>query len=252
MSVQNLVGTIMNVSGIIRELELAGMRVVIGDDFSEYRIYRSAQKDRSPMYPMFDVSSSYIDETNGLWICGFNENDELVHTQAARMLDLSGVSLAQHLNVHRHKYITPFTTPDPDLTFYRGPEALRFVTGNVCYNGDFWLAPRGLGGPRSQGATQLLSRVLFEIVSNRFSPDYAFALVPKQLAVKGTYLRYGYCHCEPGTWVGPDQQVTEEEYLIWMNAKDISNLLSREVQTLRRSAQLSAVSPSLKSIDSKG
>ena len=252
MSVQNLVGMILNVSGIIRELEHAGMRVVIGDDFSEYRIYRNAQGDRPPMYPMFDVSCSYIDDTNGLWICGFNEKDELVHTQAARLLDLTGVSLAQHLNVHRHKYITPYTTPDPDLTFYQGPDALKVVTGRVCYNGDFWLAPRGLGGPRSQGATPLLSRLLFEIVAKRWSPDFAFGLVPKRLAVKGTHLRYGYSHCEPGRWIGPDQQVTEEEYLIWMNAKDISNLLSREVQTLRGSAQLSAIAPSLKSIDSKG
>ncbi len=57
---------VMNVSGIIRELEDAGMRVVIGDDFSEYRVYRNSQTDRSRMYPMFDVASSYIDDIERL------------------------------------------------------------------------------------------------------------------------------------------------------------------------------------------
>ncbi len=252
MSAKNLFDMVMNVSGIIRELEVAGMRVVIGNDFSEYRACRNLQSGRGPIYPMFDVASSYIDETNGFWICGFNEAEELVHTQAVRLLDLSGVSLGQHLNVHRHKYITPDTTPDPDLTYYKGPEALETITGKVCYHGEFWLAARGLGGPRGQGSTALLSRILFELMFKNWDPNYVFAFVPKQLAAKGAHLRYGYSHCEPGKWLGPDQQVTEEDYMIWMSAKDISNALAREPQSLQKSAQVSAIGSTLTSIDTKG
>ena len=243
---------VMNLSSIIRELEGAGMRVVIGDDFSEYRVYRSSQHDRAPVYPMFDVASSYIDSTNGFWICGFNQDDELIHTQAVRLLDVSGVSLGHHLNVHRHKYITPYTTPDPDLTFYSGPEALRSITGRVCYHGEFWLPARGLGGPRSQGATPLLSRILYEIMVARWNPDFVFAFVPKQLAAKGAHLRYGYSHCEPGRWIGPDQQVTEEDYLIWMSSDDMANALAGDPPSLQSSAQVSPVRSTLTSIDTKG
>lgn len=243
---------VKNVSAIIKELEEAGMRVELGNDFSEYRLYRNSQVDRAPMYPMFDVASSYIDESNGFWICGFNQADELVHTQAVRLLDVSDVSLGQHLNIHRHKYITPDTTPDPDRTFYSGPGALRTITGKVCYHGEFWLPARGLGGPRSQGITPLLSRILFEIMFRSWKPNYVFALVPKQLAARGAHLRYGYNHCEPGRWLGPDQQVTEEDYLIWMNAEDMANALDREPQSLRKNDQLSAVRSTLTSIDSKG
>lgn len=228
------------------------MRVEIGDDFSEYRLYRSAQTDRNPMYPMFDVASSYIDESNGFWICGFNEADELIHTQAVRLLDLSGVSLAHHMNVHRHKYITPNTTPDPDLTFYSGPEALGGITGKVCYHGDFWLPARGLGGPRARGVTPLLSRILFEVMHGNWEPDFVFALVPKQLAARGAHLRYGYVHCEPGIWVGPDQQITEEDYLIWMSAKDMVNALSRKPQSLDVGSQLSAIRSTLTPVEVKG
>lgn len=253
MSARNIFGMIRNVSGIIRELEDSGMRIEVGDDFSLYRCYRNSCAGRGGLYPIFDTASSFIDETNGFWICGFNQNEELIHSQAVRLLDLSGITLGRHLNVHRHKYITPDSTPDPDLTFYEGPEALKHVTGLVGYCGDFWLPSRGLGGPRSQGATGLLSRLLFEILQHTWKTDFVFALVPKQLAVKGAHLRYGYSHCEPGKWVGPDQQVTDEDYLIWMNATDIENVLARDIQSLRMgNNQVSEVGASLTAINAKG
>ena len=229
-----------NVSGILRHLEEAGIWLEIGDDFGKYRAYRGQQLDRGPIYPMFDVASSYVDRTNGFWVCAFDSDGELIHTQAVRLLDLSGITLGTHLNDHRHKYITPDTTPDPDQTFYSGPEALHAITGRVCYQGDFWLRARGLGGPRSQGATALLSRVLLEIMVAAWRPSFVFALVPKNLAAKGAHLRYGYCHCEPGRWLGPDQQVTEEDYLIWMGANDMANLVANAPLGLKLETGISA------------
>lgn len=250
MSASRLFGMIKNVSGIIGQLEKVGVRIEIGDDFSEYRRYRIAQTDRKPIYPMFDVSSSYIDASNGFWVCGFDESNALVHTQAVRLFDLSGVTLAHHMNMHRHKYITPNTTPDPDLTKYSGPGALKNITGKVCYHGEFWLPARGLGGPRSQGITPLLSRILFEVMFRNWEPDFVFALVPKQLAARGAHLRYGYVHCEPGQWVGPDQQVTEEDHLIWMSAKDMVNVLAQTPESLRRRTKVSRFESNLTSISS--
>jgi hypothetical protein len=249
MSARNIFGMISSVSVLMRELENAGMRVEVGDDFSLYNRYRSSCEGRAGPSPIFDTASSFIDETNGFWICGFNETDQLVHTQAVRLLNLSGISLGKHLDMHRHKYIVPDTTPDPDMTFFQGPEALNLVTGSVGYCGDFWLPSRGLGGPRSQGATGLLSRLLFEIVQQTWKPDFIFAFVPQQLAVKGAHLRYGYSHCEPGRWVGPDQQITDEEYLIWMNASDIKNVIARDVQSLQKTGPVSSIRTQLASIN---
>jgi hypothetical protein len=252
MSARNIFDMIMNVSNITRELRDAGIRVEVGDDFSRYRSYRDQRQDSGGLFPIFNTATTFIDESNGFWICGFNDANELVHTQALRLLDLSGISLGKHLDTHRHKYIVPDTTPDPDLTFFRGPEALKLVTGTVVYVGDFWLPSRGLGGPRSQGATGLLARLGSELLLQTWQPDFAFAFVPKRLAAKGAHLRYGYSHCEPGKWIGPDQQITDEEYLIWMNSDDIKNVLSREVQSLRTSSRASSVSLSLAAIDTKG
>ncbi|MEI4235377.1 hypothetical protein [Roseovarius sp. D22-M7] len=231
----------MNVSGILSQLEKAGIRLEFGDDFAKYRTYRNQQHDRGPIYPMFDVASSYVDRTNGFWVCAFDSYGELIHTQAVRLLDLSGITLGRHLNDHRYKYITPGSTSDPDRTFYSGPEALHVITGRVCYQGDFWLRARGLGGPRSQGATALLSRVLLEIMVATWEPNFVFALVPKNLAAKGAHLRYGYCHCEPGRWLAQDQQVTEEDYLIWMGANDMANLVAEAPLGLKPETSVSAI-----------
>lgn len=252
MSPTELFGMAVNVSGILEELKNAGMRVDIGGDFARYRTLRAAQTDRPMPYPMFDIGSSYIDETNAFWVCGYNDEGELIHTQAVRLLDLPDVSLSEHLNMHRHKYITPNTTPDPDRTFYHGPKALDRMTGRVCYHGDFWLPSSGLGGPRSQGATMLLSRIMFEIMYYSWSPDYVFALVPKALAAKGAHLRYGYSHCEQGRWLGPDQQVTEEDYLIWMSAEDMASAVAREPQIPRGGSPVASIRSALTTIESKG
>lgn len=232
-----------NLSGVLRDLETAGIRVEIGGDFAKYRAYRAKQTDRGPIYPMFDVASSYVDDTNGFWVCGFNPQGELVHTQAARLLDLQDVSLAAHLDTHRHKYITPDTTPDPDLTYYSGPEGLNTISGRVGYHGEFWLRASGLGGPRSQGATSLLSRILLEVMAGAWDPTFVFAFVPKALAAKGAHLRYGYCHCEAGTWTGPDHQITEEDFMIWMGAKDLANYLSRAPVSVKPGMALPKVQP---------
>ena len=231
MSALNLYTTIINVANIIKELEAAGMRLEIGGDFAAYRKLRNSQMERSSLYPMFDVACSYVDASNAFWVCGFNDNDELVHTQAIRLLDLSGMSLNEHINVHRHKYITPNSTPEPDQTYYSLPPALEKITGQVCYHGEFWLSG-GEGGHRSQGFTALLSRIVFELALKIWTPDYVFGFVPAALAFKGSPVRYGYTHCEPGAWYGPDNQMTGEEALVWMNKEDISYFLETSPMAL--------------------
>lgn len=233
MSALSLYSMIVNVSNVINELKAAGMRIEVGDDFVAYRRLRNAQTERSGLYPMFDVSCSYVDQTNAFWVCGFDENDQLVHTQAIRLLDLSGVTLAQHMNMHRHKYITPNSTPDPDMTFYTRARALEKISGKVCYHGEFWVKgiQRGL---RKQSFTPLLSRLAFELARKTWNPDYVFGFVPTALAMKGIQMHYGYTHCEPGVWHGPDQQVTDEDSLVWMDREDIAHFLHLPPQGVSR------------------
>lgn len=248
MTANNLFTMITNVSNLIRELETAGVTLEIGGDFAAYRRLRNQQTDRSNLFPMFDIGSSYVDEKNAFWVCGFDSENELVHTQAIRLLDLTDTSLAKHLRDHRHKYITPGSTPDPDRTFFSDIPALETISGRVCYHGEFWLKG-GKGGHRSQGFTALLSRIVFELALKLWSPDYVFGFVPLPLAMKGIPVRYGYSHCEFGTWYGPEQEVTSEETLVWMSHSDINTFLETTPRTLTNDGSLPARSKLVRAVD---
>ena len=232
MSAPAYFGIINRSSRVLQQLENAGMRIEVGNDFKIYSAYRASQHDRSGLYPTFDIAQSYIDHRNGFWICGFDSSGTLVHTQAICLLDLTDTTLAQHLNDHSQKYITPDTTPDPDQTHFDGPQELNDISGRVAYQGDFWLKSRGLGGPRGNGATSLLTRLSLELMSLSWNPDHTFAFVPTRLAEKGVHLRYGFSHCELGSWIGPDEQITDEEYIIWMSQSEMARKLSKEVRPI--------------------
>ncbi len=141
MPASDLFATVVNVGGLIRQLKDTGISIEISDDFAVFRRLRSEQKDRSGLYPMFDAASSFVDASNAFWVCGFNTEDELVHTQAVRLLDLQNQTLAQHLRIHRHKYITPGSTPDPDNTHFSHLQVLERISGRVGYHGEFWVKP---------------------------------------------------------------------------------------------------------------
>lgn len=175
------------VSKLVSNIAKADMHVEISSDFTEYGRLRAEQtKDgRSVPYPMFDSTSSFVDASNGFWIAGFSKDNTLVHTQAVRMFELGSSTLEQHLSTHREKYVTPNSSPDPSRTTYNGPPAVQFISGRICYHGDFWVRGQGLGGARSQGLTNSLSQLLIEVAYHTWKFDSIFALLPKALAQKG-------------------------------------------------------------------
>ncbi len=231
MTAAALFATNRRVSGILKDLDLAGLRVEVGTDFVAYRNLRDAQNDRSPIYPIFDVSASFIDGSNAFWICAFNDQGELVHTQAIRMLDLSDTTLQEHLANHRHKYLTPGMVTNPDETSFAPLLTLNNIKGRVCYHGEFWLKP-GDNGLRGQGFTALMSRLVFEIATQIWSPDFLFGFVPMQLAMKGIPFRYGYTRCEVGSWLRNGRKVDAEEALVWMGRSDLEEHLRTAPQKL--------------------
>lgn len=248
MTASQLFNTISNVSNLISELKTSGISLEIGDDFSVFRRVRNKQSDRSGVFPMFDVASSYVDASNAFWICGFGENNEVVHTQAIRLLDLQSQTLTEHLREHRHKYITPGSTPDPDNTHFSHLPVLDRISGQVGYHGEFWIKG-GTIGRRNTGLTSVLSRIAFEVSMNLWSPDYIFGFVPTPLATRGVAVRYGYTHCEFGVWYGPEQEVTSEEMLVWMSREDLTTHLSKAPRPLCDKGTVSSGGKFVRSVD---
>ena len=77
MTAASFFSTILTACNILKELEAVGLRVEVNTDFVAYRKMRDDQLNRLPIYPVFDVSSSFIDASNAFWICAFNEQNEL-------------------------------------------------------------------------------------------------------------------------------------------------------------------------------
>jgi hypothetical protein len=202
------------------------MTITVGTDFAAYRRLREPQFATRPLYPMFDVNSSFIDASNGFWIAGFNASGELVHTQAILKLNLDGMTLGQHLQAHRQKYVTPQITKDPNDARLAVPDAVGQVSGSVCYHGEFWIQG-GVEGFRRQGYTALLSRLIFELAYQSWNPDFIFGLVPAAVALKGIGVRYGYFHGEPAFWRDQMNEKLAEEWVVWMGNRDIASLTQR-------------------------
>ena len=243
MTASSLFTTICNIAKMVSELEATGISIEIGDDFSAFRRIRESQTDRSAMFPMFDVARSYVDASNAFWVCGYNKNREVIHTQAMRLLNLDSQTLTQHLRNHRHMYITPGSTADPDRTYFSSLPVLDKISGQVGYHGEFWIKA-GTIGRRNIGLTATLSRIAFEMSMKLWSPDFLFGFVPTPLAARGVAVRYGYAHCEVGAWYGPAQEVTSEEMLVWASNEDLNVHLNtqprplginRDERTLRKS-----------------
>ena len=86
-----------------------------------------------------------------------------------------------------------------------------------------------------------------------WQPDYIFALVPAPLAAKGAHLRYGYSHCEQGQWVGPDNQTTDVDYMVWMSAADLATShVEGAAVACGQAIASSSIRSALAAVDSKG
>ena len=229
MSAHVYFNTVSRLSKLIQQIEEKGITVTVGTDFTTYRDIRYAQSDKRDMCPVFDASCSFIDASNGFWILGHNTSGELVHTQAARKLDLGVMTLKEHFVVHAQKYLTPGLMPNSDRAYLEMPHAIHEHIGTVCYHGEFWLKA-GSQGLRGNSLIQPLSLLLHELVLQEWSPGLTIGLVPTSVAERGTTVRYGYSHAEPCLWKSPEGEILMQELVTWMTREDILRAIDRNAE----------------------
>ncbi|MEX2408354.1 MAG: hypothetical protein WD489_04530 [Rhodovibrionaceae bacterium] len=221
---KDLYTSIQYVSAITEIARENGIKLEIGSDFETFRNALSAHPDMPPLYPMFDPAASYVDWTNGLWILGTDEKGEIVHTQAMRRIDMSQTTLAEHMQLHRRKYVIQGAAIDPDLSLYAKGSAWHNIRGNVCYHGQLWLKG-GPGGYRGKGMTTILPRLAMALGHMQWSPDYVFGFMTPRAACGGLSAREGYMHFEPGIWRVPGDSKPHETWMVWMGREDLDQLL---------------------------
>lgn len=224
MSAKGLYSKIRFISAITEIAASKGIHIQVLTDFEQFQSALEEQREAPPIYPMFNPACSYVDRTNGFWIKGVNSKGELVHTQAIRRLDLSKCTLAEHLALHRQKYVMQGPAIDENRSVYDIAPGWQTITGSVCYHGQVWLKG-GKNGYRDRVLTATLPRLALALSLLEWSPDFIFGFMSPLLACGGLAAREGYAHMEPGIWHVSNGKDADQTWLVWMGRNDVEHLM---------------------------
>lgn len=205
----------------------AGIRLELETDFhllAEINPYL----DKAPLTPQFDPSVSDIGPMNGFWLKGINGRGEIVQTQAVRVDDLTGTSLALHLKSLKAFYNDPSKSAHPQETCEVEAPAAYGITGRVGYHGEFWIKG-GLNGYRGHDLAIILPRIGMAVAQARWAPDFMYGTIQPAIAEKGIVARYGYHNVQPHgiIWTLPQSDTVLDEWLMWMGWRDMMDLIER-------------------------
>jgi hypothetical protein len=210
-----------------------GIILHTGTNFDEYAELVAQYRPQSPLGAPFDPKLHNLDQSNAFWIAGRNDNDELVHTQAVRLLDLKQQTLAEYLKDNFRDFPPGGVPLDMDASNYQaGPGATR-IRGRLAYHGEVWLKP-GDSSYRGTGIAAVLGRYAQAMAMMAWSPDYVFGFMPQSIAFGGFAEREGYVHSEPGAlnWYHAETGDVMKGFLIYNERYDLDWMLEMPVMDL--------------------
>ena len=215
------------VSTIADLVAAQGLTLEIGSDFSAFQQALKEQPERNALAPRFDPELNDLNENSAFWMLGRNPQGEIVHTQAMRIIDLEGLTLATYMDASFRHFTPAGFGIDKSQSHYQGSPGSRAIAGTVCYHGELWLKG-GPGGYRGAGMTAVLARLALVMALMKWAPDYVFGFMFPLAACKGLAAREGYMHTEPGTlyWALPGQREKMEIWTVWMSRDDIRHILT--------------------------
>lgn len=220
----NLINRSVQTDAEESESALVGMGLVgkWGRDFQEYRARVAKQPKRHAVAPQFVRPCEQNRVTDALWMCWYNQDGGLVHTQAMQLLDLRGSSVAEHIADNLKNYAPAM--PEVDLQSARaikGPQASK-LTGKVVYHGEAWLDSSLRGGK----AAVLFQRFGFHRATREWDPDAIFGLMSWALACSGFAARIGYAHLEPlaAMWNRETQKSQHQVWTVYTKRDDFQHL----------------------------
>ncbi|MEL7428820.1 MAG: hypothetical protein AAFN43_02360 [Pseudomonadota bacterium] len=195
-----------------------GVFLQSGNDFEVFKFFASDSERETPLDPIFSPTDSNIETVCGKWLIGRNQKGEVVQTQAMRMLDLKGQTLARFFQNDLFQ-IRPFGQQiDPDKTVWRLSGSAAKMQGEVCYHGGLWIRKDFRGG----SLTALITRYLLAKTLLELSPDFFIGLQAPVTACRGLSAREGYTRLEQSSiiWHLTDSPDAFEDWLVWMSADE--------------------------------
>jgi len=201
-----------------------GLTVRLGQNFEIYRRIIANQSERYMPEAGFSPERYQSNELDGIWLVGYSEKGELVHTQACRRISIAP-NLETHLRTRSNDYFPKSLKFNPDkMEFNLSPDASK-ISGNAIYHGDAWLksGPDGIrGGP----ALPILSRMMIAKVMSLWDTEHIFSFVSPNTALKGLPQRYGYTRCEQAAVRFLDLTTMPNDlWLTWMTKAEAQVLL---------------------------
>ncbi len=201
-----------------------GITPYLSNDFRKFKKISHQIRGQSP-YPVFDPDTPGFKANDGLWLMGQDIGGEIVQLQAMRFLDLTNMTLAEHLGQNPDYYADPGIDFDYDKTEFEASHITAEITGRVLYHGEFWLSPSFRGG----GFTGVFPRMLLTIAIQKWDPDWIFGLQAEAQAYRGLGQKEGYVHTDMRgiRWAKRDGSFIDDA-IVWFDVKDMRGLLRFE------------------------
>jgi len=199
--------------------------VSVGEDFREYKALVQRYRPLQPLGLPFDPDHVDLSEGRGFWSVGRNPAGHVVQTQAVRLVDLNGGSLAEHLEANFRDYPPAGVPIDLEDSWYRPGPGARRIRGRAFYHGEMWINPEE--NYRGRGIIDILARFAFLSSLLHWNPDYLFGFMPRPLARRGLADREGYMHVDPLSlgWKIIGQNKPVEGNMVYMSAEDIRHII---------------------------
>ena len=215
------------ISSTTMSIAQEGVVLETGSDFQIYKDEISHQPEKGPVMPNFDPDYNNFDDNSAFWMIGRDYEGQIVHTQAVRLLELNGDSLASYIEGSFEEFTPNGWFYDEEKSHYHAPPDCQQIKGNVCCHGEFWLK----GGPtgfRGAGMTILTARLAMVVSLMKWSPDFIFALMTSNTICKGLAARAGFMHSGQMNrfWFLPDDEESVEAWAVWLANHDLLHLLN--------------------------
>jgi hypothetical protein len=210
-----------------------GVKVTIGSDFKKYSQIIADERPVQKLGDPFNYEMHDLRKANAFWLIGRNAEGELIHTQAAKIVETEGKTLATHLLTRFRDFPPPIPGVDLKRSRFRATPGAHRITGKVVYHGEVWMAPEK-GKYRGSGLSTVLARSGILEISRRWDPDFIFGFMLRTVAFKGFAERMGYMHNEPGAlkWQIAGREVPIEAFLTWLSQEDTRFMLDIPVEDL--------------------
>ncbi len=199
----------------------------VGYDFDQYKdLLRSARPDHTIGAP-FDPERHDFDDASAFWIAATDPDGTVMHTQALKLIDATGSTLASYLKANFTDFPPPSIPLDLNQSNYQaGPGAQR-MTGRLAYHGEFWISD-DTGRYRGSGLSTVLARYGFWMATQHWNPDHVFAFILNAVHYKGLAARTGWMHTDPAAlqWHPADGRPPIETVMAYLHRDDIDYLLT--------------------------